>query len=69
MNRPPRTPPLVFVLALIVALAVCAIGAAVMVPALLGVGAWLVLVVGVLALLAALAGLWAIQRRRDRTLW
>jgi hypothetical protein len=54
----------------IAALGVCAIAAAAMVPALLGsLGAWLVLVAGLVALVAALAALWVIQRRRDRTLW
>jgi hypothetical protein len=70
MPDPPRTPPLVFVLTVIVALGACAIAAAVMVPALLGsLGAWPVLVAGVEILIAALAALWVIQRRRDRTLW
>ena len=59
-----------FVLAALVAIGVCAIAAAVMVPALLGgLGSWLVLVAGVLMLIAALAALWVIMRRRDRTLW
>lgn len=59
-----------FVLAALVAIGVCAIAAAVMVPALLGgLGSWPVLVAGVLMLIAALAALWVIQRRRDRTLW
>jgi Flp pilus assembly protein TadB len=49
---------------------VCAIAAAVMVPALLGsLGGWPVLVAGVFMLLVALARLWVIQHRRDRTLW
>lgn len=70
MPDPPRTPLSVFVLSAVVALGACAIAAAVMVPALLGsLGAWPVLVVGVVLLIAALAALWVIQRRRDRTLW
>ena len=59
-----------FVFTAVVALGVCAIAAGVMVPALLGsLGAWPVLVAGVLMLIAALAALWVILRRRDRTLW
>ena len=70
MPGPPRTPPWVVVLTAVVALGVCAIAAAVMVPALLGgLGAWPVIVAGVLLLVAALAVLWVIMRRRDRTLW
>jgi hypothetical protein len=70
MPDPPRTPPLVLVLVVVAALGVCAIAAAVMVPALLGtLGAWPVLVAGVLMLITALAALWVIQRRRDHTLW
>jgi hypothetical protein len=70
MPDPPRVPASVFVLTVVVALGVCAIAAAVMVPALLGtLGAWPVLVAGVLILVAALVVLWVIQRRRDRTLW
>jgi len=70
MADPPRTPPSVVVLTTVVALAVCAIAAAVMVPALLGsLGAWPVLVAGALVLIVALAALWVIQRRgRDRSL-
>jgi hypothetical protein len=61
---------LVWVLTVLAALGVCAIAAAVMVPALLGsLGAWPVFVAGVLMLIAALPALWVIQRRRDRTLW
>jgi hypothetical protein len=60
----------VFVLTAVAALGVCALAAAVLVPALLGsLGAWPVLVAGVLMLIAALVALWVIQRRRDRTLW
>ena len=70
MPDPPRTPPSVFVLTVVAALGVCAVAAAVMVPALLGsLGAWPVLVAGVLMLIAGLAALWVILRRRDRTLW
>jgi len=66
----PRVPALVWVLTVLAALGVCAIAAAVMVPALLGsLGAWPVFVAGVLMLIAALPALWVIQRRRDRTLW
>lgn len=70
MLDPPRRPPLVLVLTVVAALGLCAIAAAVMVPTLLGrLGAWPVLVAGLLMLIAALAALWVIQRRRDRTLW
>jgi len=70
MPDPPRVPPVVVVLTVVVALGVCAIAAAVMVPALLGsLGSWPVLAAGALILVAALAGLWVIQRRRDRTMW
>ena len=72
MPDPPRTPPWVVLLTAVVALGVCVIAAAVMVPALLGVGglgAWLVIVAGLLVLIAALAALWVIMHRRDRTLW
>ena len=70
MADPPRTPPLVFVLTTVVALGVCAIAASVMAPGLLGsLGGWPLLVAGLLMLIAALAALWVIQRRRDRTLW
>ena len=63
---PPRTPPYVFVLTVIVALGTCAIAAGVMVPALLGdVGGWPVLAGGAVAMIAALAALWVIQQRRD----
>jgi hypothetical protein len=66
----PRTPLLVWVLTTFAALGVCAIAVAVMVPALLGsLGGWPVLVAGVFMLLVALARLWVIQHRRDRTLW
>jgi hypothetical protein len=69
MSGPPPTPPAAVVLTTIVALGVCAIAAAVMVPALLGsLGAWPVLVAGVLMVIAALAALWVILRRRDQSL-
>lgn len=69
MIDPPRVPPFVFVLTVVVAVGVCTIAVAVMVPALLdGLGAWPVLVAGALMLIAGLAALWVIQRRRDRTL-
>jgi protein-S-isoprenylcysteine O-methyltransferase Ste14 len=69
MSDLPRTPPSVVVLTTVVALGVCAIAAAVMVPALLGsIGAWPVLVAGVLMVIASLAGLCVIQRGRDHSL-
>ena len=70
MLQPPRTPPWVWALTVVAAIGVCAIAAAVMVPALLGrLGAWPVLVAGVLMLIVALVALWVVQRRRDRTMW
>jgi lipopolysaccharide export LptBFGC system permease protein LptF len=54
----------------VVALAVCAIFVVSFVPVVLGsLGAWPVFVAALLILIAALAALWVIQRRRDRTLW
>ncbi len=64
----PRTPPLVVVLTVAVALGICAVAAAIMVPVMLGRGALPVLVVGLMTLAGALAALWMIQRRRDRFL-
>lgn len=56
-------------LTVIAALGICAVGAAVAVPTMLGgVGAWPVLVGGVVALIIGLGGLWLSMRRRDRTL-
>jgi hypothetical protein len=66
---PPQTPPLVIGLTVLVGLSVSAIAAGVMVPAMLGsTGAWPVLVGGTIALVVALAGLWVIAKRRDRSL-
>jgi protein-S-isoprenylcysteine O-methyltransferase Ste14 len=70
MPEPPRTPRSVYVLTAVVAVGVCAMAAAVMVPALLGgLGAWPLIVAGVLLLIVGLGALWVIQRRRDRSLW
>jgi hypothetical protein len=56
-------------LTVVIALSVCAIAAAVMVPAMLGgADAWTVLVAACVLLTVALGGLWLIQRRRDQTL-
>jgi len=58
------------VLTVVAGLAVCAIAAAVMVPTMLGsVGAWPVLACGAVVLVAAVAALWMLYRRRDRMLW
>ena len=66
---PPRPSLAMGVLTVVIALGVCAIAAAVMVPAMLGgVGAWPVLVAGCVLLTVALCGLWLVQKRRDRTL-
>ncbi len=65
----PAVPPRVFVLVALVAVAVCMMAAAVMVPTLLGsIGAWPVFGVSFVMLVAALVALWLIQARRDRTL-
>ncbi|MGH2849537.1 MAG: hypothetical protein ACRDLP_02870 [Solirubrobacteraceae bacterium] len=70
MPDPPRPPPVVFVLVAVAAIGVCAFAAAALVPALLGgLGAWPVIVAGLLMLIAALVALWVIHRRRDRSLW
>jgi hypothetical protein len=67
---PPRASPLVVALTVITALSVCAIFAAVTVPAMLGdAGAWPVLIGGMLGLVLALAALLLLHRRRDRSLW
>jgi hypothetical protein len=61
---------MVFVLTAIAAIGACAFAAGALVPALLGgLGAWPVLVAGLLVLIAALVALWVIHRRRDRSLW
>jgi hypothetical protein len=66
---PPRPSLAMGVLTVVTALGVCAIAAAVMVPAMLGgVGAWPVLVAGCVLLTVALCGLWLVQKRRDPTL-
>ena len=66
---PPRPSLVAGALAVVIALAICAMAAAVMVPTMLGgVGAWPVLIAGGVVLITALRGLWLIQKRRDRTL-
>ncbi len=68
--EPPRVSPLVVGLVVLVALGGCALAAAVMVPTMLGgVSAWVVAGSGCGLLIAALAILWVVQRRRDRSLW
>jgi hypothetical protein len=70
MLDPPRTPRLVFVLTVVVAVGACALVAGALVPALLGgLGAWPVVVAGLLLVIGALVALWVMHRRRDRTLW
>jgi membrane protein YdbS with pleckstrin-like domain len=67
---PPPTSALVLLLTVIAGLAVCAVAAAIMVPAMLGaVGAWPALVAGSLVLVATLTALFLLHRRRDRSLW
>jgi hypothetical protein len=57
------------VLTVVIAVSVCAIAAAVMVPAMLGeVDAWTVLVAGCVVLTVALGSLWLVLKRRDPTL-
>jgi hypothetical protein len=58
----------VVALTVAVALGICAVAAAIMVPVLLRNGAVPVLVVGLITLVGALAALWMIQSRRDRFL-
>jgi len=56
-------------LTIVIALGVCAMAAAVMVPTMLGgVGAWPVLAAGCIVLVTALAVLWLSETRRDRRL-
>jgi hypothetical protein len=69
MLESPRVPYSVVALTVVAAVAACAVFLAALDPAVLGsVGALPVIVAGVI-LIAALAALWVIQRRRDRTLW
>lgn len=71
MQQPvaPRVSFVMGALTVVVALGICAIAAAVMVPTMLGrVGAWPVLVAGCFLLTTALGGLWRILKRRDQTL-
>ena len=64
----PRASLVMGALTVVVALGICAIAAAVMVPTMLGrVGAWPVLVAGCVLLTGALGGLWRIVKRRDLT--
>ncbi|GEM_PF-3793754 len=70
MLDPPRVASSVVALTVVAALAACAIFVGGLAPAVLGsLGAWPLLVAGGLILIAALAALWVIQRRRDHTLW
>jgi membrane protein YdbS with pleckstrin-like domain len=62
MLDPPRVPSSVCVLTVVAATGGCAIFVG-------GLVSWPLLVAGGLVLIAALAALWMIQRRRDRTLW
>jgi hypothetical protein len=65
----PRPSLLVGALTLLIALGVCGVASAVMVPTMLGgVGAWPVLIAGCVMLISALVALWIIQKRRDDTL-
>jgi hypothetical protein len=65
----PHTPPRVVALVVVVvAVGVCMMAAATMVPTMLGrLGAWPVFGIGFVALVGALAALWVIQKKRDRT--
>jgi peptidoglycan/LPS O-acetylase OafA/YrhL len=65
----PRPSLLVGALTVVIALGVCGVASAVMVPTMLGgVGAWPVLIAGCVMLVGALVALWIIQKRRDHTL-
>lgn len=67
--RAPRVPASVFLLVVVIAVAMCMMAAAVMLPAMLGdLGAWPVFGVSFVAFVSALLALWKIQARRDRTL-
>jgi hypothetical protein len=58
---------LVVTLTVFVGLGACAVAAGIMVPSMLGrIGAWLVVMVGLIALVASLVGLGTIETRRDR---
>lgn len=62
----PRTSPLAVVLTVAAALGVCGLAVAVMVPTMLGgLSTWAVFGAGVVVLLVALGGLWALERQRD----
>lgn len=64
----PRTSPLAVVLTVAAALGACGLAAAVMVPTMLGgLSTWAVFAAGVIVLLIALGGLWALQKQRDPT--
>jgi hypothetical protein len=64
-----RPPVKVVVLVVLAAVGVCMIAATMMVSDMLGAfGGWLGVVVGSVLLTSSLAGLWIIQRARDRTL-
>ncbi len=70
MLGPPRVRSSVVALTVVVAVAACAMFVGALGPAVLGsLGGWPLLVAGGLILIAALGALWAIQRRRDHTLW
>jgi hypothetical protein len=71
VRRDPHRPSLlVFALVVLAALGACTLAVASIAPTLLGgVDAWPAIAGGTVVLLAALAALWVIQRRRDRTLW
>jgi hypothetical protein len=65
----PHTPAVVVLLVVVTAVAVCMMAAAITVPDLLGrLGAWPVLVGGLVVVVGALSALWGIQKKRDRTL-
>lgn len=65
----PDPPPAVIALVIVAAVATCMMAAAILVPTMLGrLGAWPALAGGLVALVAALAALWLIQRRHDRPL-
>ena len=64
----PRTPRVAIAAVIAAALGVCALAASVMSPP-DGVPPWVLAAGGAALLVVALLTLWALQRRRDRSLW
>ena len=65
----PETPPRVVLLVILAAVGVCMMAASTMLTSMLGsLGGWPVLAAGTVVLVASLAALWLIERKRDRSL-